>query len=60
VKKAAAEKVDVLYRLERKIIEMLLYGDKTEEFEDVLLKSNGEGEIEHVIEKAIKYFTESI
>jgi DNA primase len=48
----AAEKVDVLYRLERKIIEMLLlYGDKTEEFEDVLLKSNGEGEIEHVIEK---------
>jgi DNA primase len=30
-------KVDVLYRLERKIIEMLLlYGDKTEEFEDVL------------------------
>jgi DNA primase len=28
-----------------------LYGDKTEEFEDVLLKSNGEGEIEHVIEK---------
>jgi DNA primase len=49
---AAAEKVDVLYRLERKIIEMLLlYGDKTEEFEDVLLKSNGEGEIEHVIEK---------
>jgi DNA primase len=45
-------KVDVLYRLERKIIEMLLlYGDKTEEFEDILLKSNGEGEIEHVIEK---------
>jgi len=49
---ADAEKVDILYRLERKIIEMLLlYGDKTEEFEDVLLKSNGEGEIEHVIEK---------
>jgi DNA primase len=47
-----AEKVDILYRLERKIIEiLLLYGDKTEEFEDVLLKSNGEGEIEHVIEK---------
>jgi DNA primase len=45
----------------RKIIEMLLlYGDKTEEFEDAL-KSNGEGEIEHVIEKkAIKYFTEFI
>jgi DNA primase len=49
---ADVEKVDVLYRLERKIIEMLLlYGDKTEEFEDVLLKSNGEGDIEHVIEK---------
>lgn len=49
---ADAEKVDILYRLERKIIEMLLlYGDKTEEFEDVLLKSNGEGEIEHIIEK---------
>jgi DNA primase len=28
--------VDVLYRLERKIIEMLLLYDKTEEFEDVL------------------------
>ncbi|SDZ93403.1 DNA primase [Flavobacterium gillisiae] len=49
---ADAEKVDILYRLERKIIEMLLlYGDQTEEFEDVLLKSNGEGEIEHVVEK---------
>ena len=49
---ADIEKVDVLYRLERKIIEMLLlYGDQTEVFEDVLLKSNGEGEIEHVVEK---------
>ena len=47
-----AEKVDVLYRLERKVIEiLLLYGDKTEEFEDVLLKSNEEGEIEMVTEK---------
>jgi DNA primase len=46
------EKVDVLYELERKIIEiLLLYGNKTEEFEDVLLKSNEEGEIENVIEK---------
>jgi DNA primase len=42
VKILLPQKVDVLYRLERKIIEMLLlYGDKTEEFEDVLLKSNG-------------------
>jgi DNA primase len=49
---ADVEKVDVLYRLERKIIEMLLlYGNQTEVFEDVLLKSNGEGEIEHVVEK---------
>jgi len=47
-----AEKVDILYRLERKVIEiLLLYGDKTEEFEDVLLKSNEEGEIETVTEK---------
>ncbi|MDL2144978.1 MULTISPECIES: DNA primase [Flavobacterium] len=41
-----AEKVDILYRLERKVIEiLLLYGDKTEEFEDVLLKTNEEGEV---------------
>lgn len=47
-----SEKVDVLYRLERKIIEiLLLYGNKTEEFEDVLLKTNDEGEIENVVEK---------
>jgi DNA primase len=47
-----AEKVDILYRLERKVIEiLLLYGDKTEVFEDVLLKSNEEGEIETIIEK---------
>ncbi|MBF4494604.1 DNA primase [Flavobacterium sp. JLP] len=46
------EKVDILYRLERKVIEiLLLYGDKTEEFEDVLLKSNEEGEIEMITEK---------
>ncbi len=46
------EKVDILYRLERKIIEiLLLYGNKTEEFEDVLLKTNEEGDIENVIEK---------
>jgi DNA primase len=38
--------------LERKIIEiLLLYGNKTEEFEDVFLKKNEEGEIENVIEK---------
>jgi DNA primase len=53
-----AEKVDILYYLERKVIEiLLLYGDKTEEFEDVFLKSNGEGEIETVSEmKEYKVF----
>jgi DNA primase len=46
------EKIDILYHLERKIIEiLLLYGNKTEEFEDVLLKTDAEGEIVHVVEK---------
>jgi DNA primase len=48
----ATEKVDVLYELERKIIEiLLLYGNKAEEFEDVLLKTNEEGEVEEYIDK---------
>ena len=47
-----AAKVDVLYRLERKIIEiLLLYGNKTEEFEDDFMKTNESGEIETVTEK---------
>ena len=46
------QKIDILYGLERKIIEiLLLYGNKTEEFEDVLLKTNEAGEIEDAIEK---------
>jgi DNA primase len=46
------KKIDVLYSLERKLIEiLLLYGNKTEEFEDVLLKTNDEGEIEYLTEK---------
>ena len=46
------EKVDILYRLERKIIEiLLLYGNKNEEFEDIFLRTNSEGEIETVVEK---------
>jgi DNA primase len=46
------EKVDILYRLERKIIEiLLLYGNKEEEFEDTFMKSNDEGEIVNVTEK---------
>ncbi len=49
---AQVQKVDILYGLERKIIEiLLLYGNKTEEFEDVLMKTNAEGEIENSIEK---------
>ncbi|TWI02188.1 DNA primase [Flavobacterium tiangeerense] len=48
----AAVKVDVLNRLERKIIEiLLLYGNLEEEFEDVFLRTNAEGEIETVSEK---------
>ncbi|GIZ08960.1 DNA primase [Flavobacterium sp. UMI-01] len=46
------EKVDILYRLERKIIEiLLLYGNKAEEFEDTFLKTNEEGEVVTVTEK---------
>jgi DNA primase len=45
-------KVDILYELERKIIEiLLLYGNKEAEFEDVLLKTNDEGEVVEVTEK---------
>ena len=40
-------RVDVQYELERKIIEiLLLYGKETEEFEDLVLKENEEGELE--------------
>ncbi|WP_316634295.1 DNA primase [uncultured Flavobacterium sp.] len=45
------EKVDILNILERKVIEiLLLYGDKTEQFEDVFLKNNDEGEVVMVSE----------
>ncbi|MCC9073117.1 DNA primase [Flavobacterium sp. F-65] len=41
-----AEKIDILYGLERKIIEiLLLYGDKVEKFEDAFFKANEEGEV---------------
>ena len=58
VNPADVQNVDILYRLERKIIEiLLLYGDKLEQFEDVMMKSNEDGEIEHVIEiKEYKVF----
>ncbi|OYX24577.1 MAG: DNA primase [Flavobacteriales bacterium 32-35-8] len=40
------KKVDVQYVLERKIIEvLLLYGNKTEDFEDLVLKENDKGEL---------------
>ncbi|WP_026704027.1 DNA primase [Flavobacterium soli] len=46
------EKVDILYGLERKIIEiLLLYGNVEDEFEDVLMRANEEGDIETVTEK---------
>lgn len=46
-----AAKVDVLYELERKIIEiLLLYGGDTEQFEDVMLKADEEGELKQVTE----------
>ncbi len=42
----AVEKVDVQYELERKIIEMLLlYGKEEQEFEDLVLKENEEGDL---------------
>ena len=48
-------KVDVLYELELKIIEiLLLYGNVEEDFEDVLLKANEEGEL-HEVKEINKY-----
>ncbi|WP_299553261.1 DNA primase [Seonamhaeicola sp.] len=49
------KKVDVQYVLERKIIEiLLLYGNKTEDFEDLVLKENDQGDLilEPVIQQA--------
>ncbi len=49
------EKVNVQYILERKIIEvLLLYGNKTEDFEDLVLKENKNGQLdlEPVINRA--------
>jgi len=46
VKNEKAVKVDVQYELERKIIELLLlYGSEKQEFEDLILKENKEGEL---------------
>ncbi len=49
------KKVDVQYVLERKIIEiLLLYGDKVEDFEDLVLKETEKGdlELEPVVQQA--------
>ncbi|GAA4279713.1 DNA primase [Gaetbulibacter aestuarii] len=53
--KQTVEKVDVQYVLEREIIKiLLLYGNKTEDFEDLILKENDLGELilEPVIQEA--------
>lgn len=45
---AKIEKVDIQYDLEKRIIEiLLLYGNVEEEFEDIILQTNDDGEIEH-------------
>lgn len=53
--KTPLKKVDVQFELEQRIIEaLLLYGNKTEDFEDLVLKENEEGELilEPVIHQA--------
>jgi len=43
---SSLEKVNIIYELERKIIEMLLlYGSQEADFEDFILKTNQEGEM---------------
>lgn len=58
---APAEKVDILYELERKIIAiLLLYGDRSAEFEDTFLRLNEEGEAEEVRETTTSKIYERI
>lgn len=55
IKQQPLKKVDVQYVLERKIIEvLLLYGNKTEDFQDLILKENDKGQLvlEPVINRA--------
>ncbi len=48
----APQKINILYQLERKIIELLLlYGNVVQEFEDTFLRTNDVGEIVTVVEK---------
>jgi DNA primase len=47
-----ASTIDIQFELEHKIIEiLLLYGNAEEEFEDNLLKANGNGDMEEVVER---------
>ena len=53
--KTPLKKVDIQFELEQRIIEvLLLYGNRTEDFEDLVLKENEEGELilEPIIHKA--------
>ncbi|MGB1211350.1 MAG: DNA primase, partial [Lacinutrix venerupis] len=55
IKQEPVKKLDVQFILERKIIEiLLLYGNKTEDFEDLVLKENDNGDLvlEPVIHQA--------
>ncbi len=55
------EKVNVQYELEKKIIEMLLlYGDQEQEFEDLVLKENEEGDLVLQPEQAITRVYEKV
>ena len=59
--KEQTEKVDFQFELERKIISiLLLYGIKEEDFEDLVLKENTEGDFEFVTEKSRKKVFEKI
>jgi DNA primase len=52
VQDSPLEKVDIFGLLQREIIKILLiYGNMSDEFEDVLIKTNEEGEIVNYIEK---------
>ena len=59
--KELQEKVNVQYELEKKIIQMLLlYGDQEQEFEDLILKENEEGELVLQPEQAITKVYEKV
>ncbi|OAB76050.1 DNA primase [Cochleicola gelatinilyticus] len=59
--KTSVTKVDALYELERKIIELLLlYGNEEEEFEDLILETDEKGEIALKPEKVTSRVFEKI